>query len=379
MKDIVAIVGSHPLSRGDFDFNRTDCEVWVFNEAMATDWCKRADAVFQMHVPTIWKNPLNRNDPGHGAWLMSGDTPDIYMMEAYQEVPRAVKYPLDEVIQLLGRFNYKKYLTSSVAMAIALAVYRGYKKIELYGIGMETETEYFYQRDCVSFWTGFALGRGIEVEAHRIEIFNTLLYGYEGNISIDNQKFEEKLIALEPAIKEKTAQYLDAQQKTNEAISRFSENPDNIEEIVALVKQQVVLASEFGIFDGSYQENKRYIDKISTMKKETGEHLISRQEFEAARGQYAVEHDRMLAQANAISGKLNALLDEAKRTPNKVKRRAKVQNFINALNDYVKASTALGMYMGAAHENVEYMNELDKMIRAAGGEKSFEVLGGSNG
>ena len=300
MKDIVAIVGSHPGSRGDFDFNRTDCDVWVFNETLVTDWCKRADAVFQMHIPTIWKNPLNRNDPGHGAWLMSGDTPDIYMMEAYQEVPRAVEYPLDGVMQLLGRFNYKKYLTSSVAMAIALAIYQGYKKIELYGIGMETETEYFYQRDCVAFWTGFALGRGIEVEAHRIEIFNSLLYGYEGNISIDDQKFEEKLIALEPAIKEKATQYLAAQQKTNEAISRFEKKPDNIEEIVFLVKQQVILASEFGILDGSYQENKRYIDKIATMKNETGEHLISRQEFEAARGQYAVEHDRMLADRKSV-------------------------------------------------------------------------------
>ena len=166
----VAIIGSHPLSRGDFDFNRTDCEIWVFNEALASDWCKRATAVFQMHTPTIWKNPLNRNDPGHAAWLMSGDTPIIYMQEKYQEVPKAVKYPLDEVIQLLQPFNYKKYLTSSVSQAIALTIVQGFEKIELYGIGMETETEYFYQRDCVAFWTGYAVGRGIVVDAHKVSI-----------------------------------------------------------------------------------------------------------------------------------------------------------------------------------------------------------------
>jgi len=69
MRDIVAIVGSHPVSRAWFDFTRKDCDVWVFNEAPKNDWCGRYDAVFQMHSPVIWRSEQNRNDPEHYQWL----------------------------------------------------------------------------------------------------------------------------------------------------------------------------------------------------------------------------------------------------------------------------------------------------------------------
>ena len=88
-KATVAIVGSHPRTRSAFDFTRTDCDVWIFNEALAdpSGWCKRADAVFQMHNPAIWRSPLNRNDPKHYNWLKSGDTPEVIMQEYYEDVP----------------------------------------------------------------------------------------------------------------------------------------------------------------------------------------------------------------------------------------------------------------------------------------------------
>jgi hypothetical protein len=65
----VAIVGSHPRTRQEFDFNRKYCDIWAFNEAVSQGWCTKADAVFQMHAPVIWKNPGNRNDPKHFEWL----------------------------------------------------------------------------------------------------------------------------------------------------------------------------------------------------------------------------------------------------------------------------------------------------------------------
>ena len=126
MKSTLAIIGSHSGTRGQYDWTRSDCDAWVFNEALsssqvlrrsAEELRKRGDpikaqiqeeqafvpddgvsAVFQLHLPAIWKNPKNRNDPHHYEWLKSGNTPDIYMLEAFEEVPRAIKYPLDEVI-----------------------------------------------------------------------------------------------------------------------------------------------------------------------------------------------------------------------------------------------------------------------------------------
>ena len=63
MKNTVAIIGSHPATRGDFDWERTDADVWGFNEALSADWFERADGIFQMHKPVIWRSKTNRNDP----------------------------------------------------------------------------------------------------------------------------------------------------------------------------------------------------------------------------------------------------------------------------------------------------------------------------
>jgi hypothetical protein len=129
MKHILVIMGSHPRTRGDFDWSRDDCDILVFNEAMKQAWVKRADYVMQMHLPVIFRNPGNRNDANHYEWLKSGNTPIIWMQEEYEDVPRSKKYPIDEVCKL-GR----KYLTSSAAYAIALGIQQGYDKIEIYGV-----------------------------------------------------------------------------------------------------------------------------------------------------------------------------------------------------------------------------------------------------
>ena len=94
----VTILGSHPRTRNDFDFNRTDCDVWIFNEAVSNGTFPRADVVFQMHAEEIWRNPENRNDKGHLAWLQSGNTPTIYMQEKFPEVPKSEKFPIDDEI-----------------------------------------------------------------------------------------------------------------------------------------------------------------------------------------------------------------------------------------------------------------------------------------
>jgi len=163
MKDTVAIVGSHPRTRLEFDFNRTDCDIWIFNEALSNGTFPRADAVFQMHVPPIWRNPANRNDAHHFEWLQEPkDGTEVYMQDQYPDVPRSVRYPLEEVTERFG----VRHFTSSIAYALALACFKGYKRMEVYGVEMETNTEYQYQRDGVTLWLGVAMGLGIKVDAH---------------------------------------------------------------------------------------------------------------------------------------------------------------------------------------------------------------------
>ena len=173
----VAIVGSHPRTRANFDFSRTDCDIWTFNESLGNPndaWCLRADAVFQMHKPVIWRSKANRSHAGHYEWLQGHNTPTIFMQDAYADVPKSECYPLEDVLALTPSF---RYLTSSVAYAIALAVLKGYKRIEIYGAEMETGTEYGHQRQGMAFWIGLAIGKGIEVEHISPTFWYAPLYG----------------------------------------------------------------------------------------------------------------------------------------------------------------------------------------------------------
>src|SRR5688500_3302918 len=117
MRETVAIIGSHPRTREAFDFNRTDADIWLFNEAISNPenrkWAKRADMIWQMHVPAIWRNPTNRNDPHHYEWLQKQDECDVMMQDEYPDVPRSMRYPLEDIRKML-RGNGAHFLTSSV-------------------------------------------------------------------------------------------------------------------------------------------------------------------------------------------------------------------------------------------------------------------------
>jgi len=88
-------------------------------------------------------------------------------------------YPLEE-IQV---FFDTDYFSNTVDYAIALAVYEGFEEIHLYGVNMEIDSEYAYQKPGVDFWCGIAKGKGIKVKIHgsRSKIMKTVdgfLYGY---------------------------------------------------------------------------------------------------------------------------------------------------------------------------------------------------------
>jgi len=88
-------------------------------------------------------------------------------------------YPLDAVIAHTG----VDYFSNTVDYAIALAIYEGVNEIHLYGINMELESEYAFEKPGVDFWCGFALGRGIKIIVHGMwsSIMRTRdgkLYGY---------------------------------------------------------------------------------------------------------------------------------------------------------------------------------------------------------
>lgn len=205
----VAIVGSHPNSRHLAPYDDPKIPIWVFNAGAIMDWCKRADAVFEIHPAGEYTNPLAEKSEYWEMFLQQQVSALVYMQEVDPRIPMSRKYPLDSVVhKYLSKFKrdgeINKYFTSSPCYAIALALYLGYDRIDIYGIEMETNSEYVYQRDGVGLWIGIALGLGVEVNLSRnTTMFSAPLYGYDDDHSqITREDFETNAQAIQRALDE---------------------------------------------------------------------------------------------------------------------------------------------------------------------------------
>jgi len=89
-------------------------------------------------------------------------------------------YPLNQVMDRFGT----DYFSNTVDYAIALALFRGYDDIDLYGVNMAHQTEYIYQKAGVEYWVGRAHGMGCTVTVHGnlstiLKTQDGFLYGYD--------------------------------------------------------------------------------------------------------------------------------------------------------------------------------------------------------
>lgn len=376
MKETLIIMGSHPRTRGRFDFNRTDCDVWVFNEAAKQEWVKRADAVLQLHIPTIWRNPNNRNDPKHYEWLKETAIP-VYMQEKYEDVPNSVHFPKDEILSMLPNAKQNgepiREVACSPAWALALAIYIGYKRIEIYGVELESNTEYHYQQGNFKYWLGVAAGRGIDVDIHST-MFNAPLYGYEGEVFLVYETFEDRINEIARFRTEQEGKF------TADSIKLWSvfegiKDADVTLTLLPLVQSTIISAAQLGEIDGALQENGRYKEKADAMKLAGGEFVFSRQEFEQGAALAKKQGEKIANDVNVIKGQLQLKHDElimmAKGSP---KRKRAMENYRHLLTQFIQYNNALGIYRGAAGENFAYMSRLDAGIKAAGGSKSEEAI-----
>lgn len=380
----LCIVGSHPRAKETFDFDRSDCEIWVFNEALRMEWVKRADAVFQMHLEAIWRNPKNRNDPNHYEWLKSGQTPTVYMQEQYPDVPRSVRYPLEDIrAELLPRFEWtskdrtgRDYFSSTFCYAFALGILKRYDVIEIHGVEMETDTEYRYQRDGLTFWLGLALGRGIEVRAF-CNIFDFPLYGYEGEATLDNDEFERRIAELTPQLETAKAKYTEAATLAEQAVMQYLADGKNPQGVIDGLKAQVTEAYNMNVIGGAIQENEKYKSKLLAMIAEAGSFAFSRQEFEMAARGIAQDIDKAQKEYNAVAVACGMLFEKTK-VKNQMRRKHALKEFAGYARKYIEKAMYVGLFQGAMNENARYLEIMDKLIKAAGGEKSEAVLLAAN-
>jgi hypothetical protein len=368
MRDILVVMGSHPRTRGEFDWTREDCDIVVLNAAMKQDWVKRADYVTQMHLPVIWRNPGNRNDANHYNWLKSGKTPIILMQEQYDDVPNSMRYPIEEVLKLGHR-----YLTSSAAYSIAFGIVQGYQKIEVYGVEMETNTEYEHQRPGVAYWIGLAEGAGVEVDYHG-NILDCPLYGYEGDVKFPYSFFDKRIKELEAPLKEAFDTYNKVCVESNNLFATFMKTGQNHKELIALLQKQSELGAMFGLQRGAQQEIIRYKKKADVQIEATGDYLFSRQEFEFSAATFTKDKEASILMATDLGKKCEQQFKIVMGTTNAAKRKNRMNMFIEVVAKYIEESIKVGLFDGAYKENRHLMSKLDELVRMAGGEKSKEIM-----
>jgi hypothetical protein len=193
-KKTVALVGFAPGSCALAPYNEPNVklggnlEIWGLNEEHEWEWFKVWTRWFQLHPKSSFTRKRKRGNEllRHYEWLQEKRDKPIYMQFKYSEIPDSVEYPLEDIVQkYLGKLRrgdkISRYFTNSLSYLIAMALYEGFQRIEIYGFEMAHNTEYVSQKANAEFWLGIALGRGIEVYLpDECSMLAGPLYAYQG-------------------------------------------------------------------------------------------------------------------------------------------------------------------------------------------------------
>jgi hypothetical protein len=265
----VAIVGTHPTTREQAPYQNKDIDIWTFNNQILQGWCPRADAVFDIHQPDdIYRRSLEH--PAFGQWLKAEKGLTFYTPTPL-DVPNNEVYPLDNIVKtLLPNFKrgdeINKYFTSGPCYAIALAIYLGYENISMYGIEMEANSEYIYQRDGIGLWFGIALGRGITVQIPReTMMFYAPLYGFDDNANkMDRETFETRATEIQEVMIRKQDDLSQAKGHLDSVLKRIQE----MQTAGTPATETMAIATEFEDCQHAYEQaiadfafmNGQYVD-----------------------------------------------------------------------------------------------------------------------
>jgi len=186
-KKKLALVGFAPTNRDLAPWDNKEYEIWTLNQAPHHEWMKRFDVLFDLHPMSHLKRERSPADKQHLEWLKQehGDL-IIYMQEEYPEVPNAKRFPIERMKKKFGNFY-----TSSFAYMMALAIDKGYKRIDVFGFDMDADAEYNYQKDSAEYFIGLAIGMGIDVGIpENSSLLTGTIYAFSDNTVGFRQKME---------------------------------------------------------------------------------------------------------------------------------------------------------------------------------------------
>lgn len=184
MKKSVAVIGFAWDSLQFATDSQAD-EMWTVN--FAWDYpVPRIDRLFEIHPIEVLafnavRGKKGNRDEKHFAWLQEEHDFPIYtyadytgenvldeILEPSPRIPNSIPYPfekLDSLFEHLHRENRpaQVYMPSTISYMLAMAIFEGWERIEMYGIEMAKGTEYKYQLRGTEALMMYAMGKGIEI------------------------------------------------------------------------------------------------------------------------------------------------------------------------------------------------------------------------
>ena len=151
---------------------------WTFasHTAARTKINHEPDWYFDLHRKECFTSERKPWNTKYYTWLQKLQTP-IFMQEAYPEIPMAVRFPLEQVLQ-----EYRPYFTNHCAFMVVLAMMEGVETIGLWGCQYGVESERHVQRGSLEYWLGAFEGQGgnvvLPVRKNTLLNYPQGLYGY---------------------------------------------------------------------------------------------------------------------------------------------------------------------------------------------------------
>lgn len=118
-------------------------------------------------------------------------------------------YPWKEIIATFK----SKYFRNTMSYMLAMAIYKAYEKLRLYGVDQGPDYDYIANKPYVMYWLGVATGRGIEFEVPKSGLlFDPLMSAIKKQLEDDMKRArqwldtpgnKEKLVAIGQPAKRK--------------------------------------------------------------------------------------------------------------------------------------------------------------------------------
>jgi hypothetical protein len=234
------------------------------------------DAVFEVHLKTIWEKEINpmTNKPIIMAANDRADIKTVYLHNVDADIPKSVEFPREHIEKKYTKYIPESdmfYATNSIVWMIILGIEQGYEQIDMYGVHLECDQEWAFERPCVEFWMGIAAGMGIKINvATAADVCRgSHIYGY-AEIETQRKKIQSRIEGFQTRLADMNRQRLFATQQMANMEGELNLNPEARAEMIK--KQQELINNELKVIEekgiNGYNDivKQKIIDNLNKLK-----------------------------------------------------------------------------------------------------------------